>query len=129
METNGQPDFLNAAAVLVDDHLAQGRGGRPAILCGEETVTYQQLHEAVNRFGNALRELGVRREERVALLLPDSPPWVYAFFGAMKIGAVAVPMSTMLTSKDYEYVLNDSRARILVVHAAMAEMIDSILRD
>ncbi len=126
METNGQPDFLNAAAVLVDDHLAQGRGGRPAILCGEETVTYQQLHEAVNRFGNALRELGVRREERVALLLPDSPPWVYAFFGAMKIGAVAVPMSTMLTSKDYEYVLNDSRARILVVHAAMAEMIDSI---
>ena len=126
METNGQPDFLNAAAILVDDHLAQGRGVKPAILCGDETVTYQQLHQAVNRLGNALRELGVRREERVALLLPDSPQWVYVFFGAMKIGAVAVPMSTMLTSKDYEYLLEDSRARVLVVHAALAEMIDSI---
>ncbi|MGC8640466.1 MAG: benzoate-CoA ligase family protein [Isosphaeraceae bacterium] len=126
METNGQPDLLNAAVILVDDHLARGRGAKPAIFCGEETVTYQQLHEAVNRFGNGLRELGVRREERVALLLPDSPPWVYAFFGTMKIGAVAVPMSTMLTPREYEYLLNDSRARVLVVHEAMAGMIERI---
>jgi benzoate-CoA ligase family protein len=126
MESNGQPDYLNAAAILVDDHLAQGRGAKSAILCGVEKVTYQQLHEAVNRFGNALRELGVRREERVALLLPDCPQWVYVFFGAMKIGAVAVPMSSMLTAKDYEYLLEDSRAHILVVHASLAGMIDSI---
>ena len=85
------PERLNAAAVLVDDHLAQGRAEKPAILCGRQTVTYAQLHEAVNRFGNVLLELGVRMEERVALLLPDSPEWVYVFFGAMKIGAVAVP--------------------------------------
>ena len=91
---------------------------KPAILCGRQTVTYTRLHEAVNRFGNVLLELGVRMEERIALLLPDSPEWVYVFFGAMKIGAVAVPINTLLTTKDYEYLLNDSRARVLVVHAA-----------
>ena len=68
-----------------------------------------------------LLDLGMRCEERIALLLPDSPPWAYVFFGAMKIGAVAMPMNTMLTAKDYEYLLNDSRARVLVVHAALRE--------
>ena len=99
------PERLNAAAVLVDSHLAAGRAGKAAILCGERTVTYGQLHENVNRLGNALLTLGTRMEERIAILLPDSPEWVYAFFAAMKIGAVAVPMNTMLKSKDYEYLL------------------------
>ncbi len=126
MPTTELPDHLNVAAILVDDHLAQGREAKPAILCGEETVTYGQLHEAVNRFGNVLLDLGIRREERVALLLPDSPPWAYVFFGAIKIGAVAIPMNTMLTAKDYEYLLNDSRARVLVVHASLAETIYSL---
>ena len=74
----------------------------------------------MNRLGNVLRGLGVRIEERVAMLLPDSPEWAFAFFGAMKIGAVAVPMNTMLTPKDYAYLLNDCRARVLIVHASLA---------
>jgi len=120
------PQRLNAATVLVDDHRAQGRAGKPAILCGPQTVTYAQLQEAVNRFGNVLLELGVRMEERIAILLPDSPEWVYVFFGAIKIGAVAIPLNTLLASKDYEYLLNDCRARVLVVHAALADRIQSI---
>ena len=84
------------------------------------------MHEAVNRFGNVLQDLGVRMEERVAMLLPDSPEWVYVFFGAIKIGAVAIPLNTLLASKDYEYLLNDSRARVLVVHAAMMDRIAPI---
>ena len=67
------PERLNAATVLVDDHQAQGRAGKPAILCGPQTVTYAQLQEAVNRFGNALLELGVRMEERVAHSLARQP--------------------------------------------------------
>ena len=67
------------------------------------------MHERVNRLGGALLELDVRPEERVAFLLPDSPAWAYAFFGAMKIGAVAVPLNTLLAPKDYEYLLNDCR--------------------
>lgn len=111
------PERLNAAAVLVDVHVAEGRGSQPAILCGDRTVTYDELHQGVNRLGNALRELGVRIEERVAMLLPDTPEWAFAFFATMKIGAVAVPMNTMLMAKDYEYLLNDCRARVLVVDA------------
>ena len=89
------PERLNAAAGLVDAHLAQGRGQKTAILCGDRSVTYQELHEGVNRLGNALLSLGVRMEERVAILLPDMPEWAFAFFGSMKIGAVAVPVNTM----------------------------------
>ena len=73
-----------------------------------------------------VQELGVRMEERVALLLPDSPEWVYVFFGAIKAGAVAIPLNTLLASKDYEYLLNDSRARVLVVHASLMDRIAPI---
>jgi benzoate-CoA ligase len=120
------PEQLNAAAVLVDDHLLQGRAGKPAILSGRQTVTYGQLHEAVNRFGNVLGELGVRREERVAMLLPDSPEWAYTFLGTIKAGAVDIPMNTMLAPGDYEYLLNDSRARVLVAHAGLADKIEPL---
>jgi benzoate-CoA ligase len=113
------PERLNAAEVFVDVHVAEGRGPKPAILCGENTVTYDDLYQSVNRLGNALMELGVRMEERVAILLPDTPEWAFAFFAAMKIGAVAVPLNTMLMSKDYEYLLNDCRARVLIVDSSL----------
>jgi len=120
------PERLNAAALLVDSHLDRGRAEKPAILCNDQTVTYAGLHEGVNRMGNALRELGVRIEERVAILMHDRPEWAFAFLGAMKIGAVAVPMNTMLRPKDYEYLLNDSRARVLVIDPALLGVIEPI---
>lgn len=120
------PEQLNAAAILVDENVAQGREAKTAIISGPQAVSYGQLQEAVNRFGNVLGELGVRREERVALLLPDSPEWAYVFFGAIKFGAVAIPLNTMLASKDYEYLLNDSGAQVLVVHADLADRIAPI---
>jgi len=113
------PERLNAVSVFVDRHITEGRGDNTAILCGDETVTYRQLYENVNRVGNALLALGLRMEERVAILMPDCPDCVYAFFGAIKIGAVAIPMNTILQSKDYEYLLNDSRAHVLVVHPSL----------
>lgn len=120
------PECLNAAAVFVDSHLEEGRGDKAAILCGDETVTYRELHNNVNRFGNALKDLGIFIEQRVAILMPDNPEFVYAFFGAMKIGAVSIPINTILLPKDYEYLLNDSRARALVVHESCLEKIMDI---
>jgi benzoate-CoA ligase family protein len=120
------PQRLNAAGVFVDVHVAEGRGSRPAILCGETTVTYDDLHQSVNRLGNALRALGVRLEERVAILLPDCPEWVFAFFGAIKIGAVAVPMNTMLMPEDYQYLLNDCRARVLIVDSSLLHRVREV---
>jgi len=120
------PERFNAASVFVDVHVAEGRGLKAAILCGESTVTYDDLHRNVNRLGNALKKLSVRMEERVAILLPDIPEWAFAFFGSMKIGAVAVPLNTMLMPKDYEYLLNDCRARVLVVDASLLHRVREV---
>src|SRR3954452_1544841 len=88
----GVPDTFNAATHFVDRHVRDGRGQTVAIECGGEAVTYAALSEQVNRFGSALRdELDVRPEERVLLLLLDTPAFHVAFFGAIKIGAVPIP--------------------------------------
>lgn len=123
------PERLNVASALVDVHVSKGRGAKPAILCGERATTYAELYAFVNRFGNVLRELDVRIEERVALLLPDTPEFAFAFFGSMKMGAVAIPLNTLLKPHDYEYLLNDSRARALVVHSSLLDRITEIRPD
>lgn len=120
------PERLNAASVFVDAHLAAGRESKAAILCGDRVVTYRDLYEHVNRFGNALRQRDVRIEERVMLLLPDSPEFAFAFFGAMKAGSVAVPLNTNLKPDDYEYFLNDSRARVLVIDRGLLGQLEGV---
>ena len=79
-----------------------------------------------NALARLLKALDVRIEERVATLLPDSPEFAFAFFGSMKIGAVALPLNTLLKPRDYEYLLNDSRARALVVHSSLLSSIADI---
>jgi benzoate-CoA ligase family protein len=120
------PDQFNAAEYFVDRHIAEGRGDKVAIECGDDHVTYRQLFERVNQVGNALRELGVRIEERVFLLLLDSPEFAASFFGAIKIGAVPVPVNTLLKSTDYEYLLNNSRARVAIVSGSFVAAIEAI---
>lgn len=122
------PDEFNAAAYFVDRHLNEGRAGKTAIECGDVRVTYGQLSERVNQFGNALRNLGVRIEERVLLLLLDTPEFAISFFGAIKIGAVPVPVNTLLKSTDYKYLLNNSRARVAVVSDSLLPLIEAIPR-
>jgi len=103
------PQILNVATYFVDRNIREGRGKNIAIECASERVTYQQLLERTNRTGNALRNLGVRAGDRVLLLLLDYPEFLYCFFGAIKIGAVAIPVNTQAKPHDYEYMLNDSR--------------------
>lgn len=113
------PDTFNAATYFVDRNLEAGRGGKVAIECGDRRVTYAEVAENVNRFANALRRLGVQPEQRVALILLDSPAFAYSFFGAIKAGAVPVPLNTLWRSRDYQFALNDSGARVLVISAAL----------
>jgi benzoate-CoA ligase family protein len=123
------PEEFNVATYFVDRNVREGRGGNVAIECGDEHVTYLEVLERVNRVGNALREaLGVRMEERVLLLLLDTPEFAYSFFGAIKIGAVPVPSNTLLKPADYEYMLNDSRARVAIVSEALLPQIQAIPR-
>jgi benzoate-CoA ligase family protein len=125
-EALGIPETFNVATYFVDRNVALGRGTNVAIECGETRLTYQDVQRNVNRCGSALRRLGVRPEERVLLLLHDGPEFVYSFFGAIKIGAVPVPLNTLWKAADYQYVIRDSRATALVVSAPLLAAIQAI---
>jgi benzoate-CoA ligase len=120
-----RPNRYNASEVL-DHNLAEGRGGKVALHTGDQTYTYQQLCELANRTGNALKVLGVEQEQRVLLLLLDTPQFPATFFGAIKIGAVPIPTNTVMQPADYEYFLNDSRAKVAVVSGPLYRLIEPI---
>src|SRR5690242_9828273 len=122
------PDQFNAAAYFIDRHIQEGRGEKTAIESEYLRLTYRQLWENVNRLGNGLRKLGVRIEERVFLLLFDTPEFAASFFGAIKIGAVPVPVNTLLKPADYAYLLNDSRARVAIISEELLPLIKAIPR-
>jgi benzoate-CoA ligase family protein len=122
------PQAFNVATYFVDRNVLEGRGEKIAIECGDDRIAYQQLLKQTNRAGNALRNLGVRPGERVLLLLLDSPEFLYCFFGAIKTGAVAVPVNPFLRPDDYEFLLNDAQARVVVVSEALLQQIQSIPR-
>ena len=108
----------NAAETFIDAHRGV-RDDRVAIRCQGAEVSYGELAANVDRAGNAFRELGIGLEQRVVILCADSPAFVYAFFGAIKIGAIPVPANTLLTVHDLTYILADSRARAIVVSASL----------
>ena len=113
------PRNYNAAHDLVERNLAAGRANKPAFIDDNGTTTYGQLAERVNRWANALTGLGLAMEQRVMLCLHDTVDFPTAFLGCVKAGIVPVAANTLLTTKDYEYMLNDSRACVLVVSAAV----------
>src|SRR5712691_10067540 len=121
------PDQFNVATAFLDRNIAEGRGTKTAIYHEGRAYSYAQVAELANRVGNGLRDLGVDLEQRVALLLLDSPQFAAAFFGAIKIGVVPVPLNTVLRPDDYVYMLNDSRARVLLVHAALWKQMRGVL--
>ncbi len=121
-------DALNAARYFVDRHISEGRGDAVAIECGERRISYASLFEQVNRIGSGLKtELGVRPEERVLLLMLDEPEMVFAFFGAIKIGAIPIPVNTLWTAADYEFVLNDARPAVVIASAALLPKLADVL--
>ncbi|MGA2215283.1 MAG: benzoate-CoA ligase family protein [Bryobacteraceae bacterium] len=113
------PDRYNLVDHFVDRHIRENRAQNTAIVSGDQRVTYGEIAEQVNRVGNGLLSLGLQEEQRVLLVLPDIPEFAAAYFGTMKIGAVAVPTSTALRSSDYAYFLEESRARLAIVHSAL----------
>ena len=120
------PFEYNAAVAFVDDALRDGGRDRIAIRTAKRNWTYADLADGVNRLGNTLHTLGVDMEQRIALFLYDSPEFACSFFGSIKIGAVPVPTNTNLRPQDYLYILNDSRARVLVVEADLWEQFASL---
>ncbi len=112
---------FNAAAYFVDRHVIEGRSDQVALIDDGGSHTYGELAERVSRAGNALKQLGVGAEQRVLLCLLDSIDFPALFYGAIKIGAVPIAVSTRLTTEDYGFMLSDSRARVLAVSAPLLE--------
>jgi len=121
------PGRFNAAEYFVDRNVAEGRGEQTAILFEDQTYTYRQFLEKVNRMANVLAGLGVGMENRVMLLLRDTPQILFSFYGAIKIGAVPVPSNILMKAPDFLYMLNDSRAVVLIVDAVFLPEVEKIL--
>jgi benzoate-CoA ligase len=121
------PAEFNVATWFVDRNVAEGRGGRPAFHCEDRTLTYADVLDLTNRTGNLLRDLGVEPEQRVLMLCLDGPEFIGTFWGAIKIGAIPVPVNTLLRGPDYLYLLNDSRARALVISAPLLAEVGPVL--
>jgi benzoate-CoA ligase len=121
-----KPVKYNATNVFVDRHIQEGRGNKVAIYYLDQQITYGEVYEKTNQTGNAFKEMGLGLEDRVMLLLPDCPEFVYSFFGAIKIGSIPVPVNTMLKPEDYEYLLHDTRAKVIVVSDDLLSNITAI---
>src|SRR5579883_1646250 len=123
------PRDFNAAVDLIDRNLAAGRGDKLAFVDDRNSLTYAQLAERVDRAANAYRRLGLQPEQRVMLCLLDTVDFPAAFLGAIKAGIVPVPVNTLLTPADYEFMLRDSRARALVVSDALYDKLAPALAN
>lgn len=113
------PRDYNFADDILSCNLKAGRAGKPAYIDHRGSWTYGQLADRVERFGMALRALGIRREQRVLMCMLDTIDWPAAFLGCLKAGVIAVPVNTLLTEDDYAFMLADSRASALVVSDAL----------
>jgi 4-hydroxybenzoate-CoA ligase len=117
----------NAVQDLIDKPVARGLGGKTAFTDGERAITYGDLQANSCRFASALLDMGIRPEERLAVLLYDTVDFPVAFWGGVRAGVVVLPLNTLLNSEQYAYILGDSRAAGIVVSASLAKVLAPVL--
>jgi 4-hydroxybenzoate-CoA ligase len=111
----------NAVTDLIDAPVARGLAGKTAFIDVDRTLTYGELQARSCRFAAALSDIGLRPEERLALLLYDTIDFPVAFWGGARAGIVALPLNTLLNAEQYAYILGDSRASAIVASASLAK--------
>jgi benzoate-CoA ligase family protein len=116
----GLSDSFNAATFFIDRHVLEGRGRRLAFRHAGRSITWREVSDSVNLAGHVLASLGVEMEHRVLLALTDTPAFPAVFWGAVKLGAVPVPVNPLMTIEEYEFLLRDSRARVVVAEPELA---------
>ncbi len=121
------PLYYNAVDIL--ERNLPARADKVALYSLERNMTFHEVADEVNQVGNALKKLDIRMGEFVGILCLDRPEWVTSFFGTVKIGAIAMGMNTLLTPREYAYMLRDSRARVLIVHESLLPAIEEIRDD
>jgi 4-hydroxybenzoate-CoA ligase len=117
----------NAVTWLLDRNIDEGRGDKLVYTDTISELTYRGLQQQTCRVANMLRRLGVRREERVAMIMLDTIDFPAVFLGAIRAGIVPVPLNTLLTAEQYAYILADCRARVLFVSEALFPVVKDIV--
>ena len=123
---SGQSDSYNAVTWLLDRNIDEGRRDKLAFTDTVSSLTYGELQAQSCQFANLLQRLGVRREERVAMIMLDTIDFPVVFLGAIRAGVVPVPLNTLLTAEQYRYVLADCRARVLFVSATLLPVVQDL---
>ncbi len=119
----------NVATAFIDRHLTEGRGNKVAIHTADSAVTYAELAANVDRCANALVRLGLKRSDRVLMVVKDCPAFFYLFWGAIKAGVVPVPLNTLLRASSYAYMIDDSAAASLVYSPEFAAEVEKALTE
>ena len=120
---------MNYNAVDILEHNLPARADKIALYSLERNLSFQEVADEVNQVAQALLRSGVRMGDYVGLLSLDGPEWVSVFFATLKIGAIHVGLNTLLTASDYDYMLKDSRTRLLVVHEKLLPSIQPVLEE
>lgn len=120
---------LNIADFLLDRHVREGRGDNPAIKFMDKVITYAQLQQMVNKFGNSLKEAGVEAQDRVGIRLVNSPQAIVAIFAIEKIGAIPVPTSPLWSGEEVAFVANNAEMKYFIVNAPLMEAVTKAKPD
>ena len=123
------PMQVNLADFLVDRHVREGRGANPAVKFMDKVISYAQLQQMVNKFGNGLKSVGVEAQDRVGIRLVNSPQAIVAIFAIEKIGAVPVPTSPLWSGEEVAFVANDAEMKFFVVNAPLMEGVEKAKPD
>src|ERR1700753_2830168 len=129
----GEPDMsseagsYNAVTWLLDRNVDEGRAAKLAFTDTVRELSYGELQQQTRRAANMLRRLGVRREERVAMIMLDTIDFPIVFLGAIRGRILAVALNTLLTSDQYAYVLADCRARVLFISEPLLPVVKDML--
>ena len=123
------PELFNAADWLVERHVRDGNGGRTAVVTPTRSLTYEELSGEVRRVAAGLRALGVRPEERVLFCMADDIELFTGILAAFRIGAVAVPASTMLTGAELGRLVADCRSRVVLGSEEFAAVVRAAVQE
>lgn len=122
------PEELNLADYLLDRHVREGRGDRPAVKFVDQVISYAELQQLVNRFGNALREAGLEAQDRVGIRLVNCPEAIIAVLAIEKLGAVPVPTSPLWAAEEIGYVANNAIMKFYIVSAPLMTAVENARR-
>jgi benzoate-CoA ligase family protein len=123
------PERFNMADYFLYHNLEEGRENKVCLYYKDQTFSYGDTARMSNRVGNALRELGVEMEDRVLIVLPDCPEFVWTWFGAARIGGVITMVNPLLPAEDYKYYLDYTRARVAVINESLLKTFNEATAD